>query len=152
MDTNTTLESLLHLCADGVAGYRHAATAIREPKLHAALWKNASEREEIAAVLTNALVARGIKPAHNGSAKGAVHRAWLDAIAALESDNVAAILRECDRGDLVTCDAFESALAGEIGADLKKDLEKQLARIVEARTRIAEAQATLDGRENRVRR
>lgn len=146
MDTNTKLLSLLHVCADGVAGYRHAAAAIREPKLHATLWQNASEREEVSAVITNTLIARGKKPDHNGSTKGAVHRAWLDAIAALEADNASSVLRECERGDVATCDAFEDVLSGELPADLRTTLEDQLKRVFEARNRITAARASVDER------
>jgi uncharacterized protein (TIGR02284 family) len=142
MDTNAKLMTLLRLCADGVAGYRHAALAIREPKLHTALWQNASEREEIGAVITNALVSRGVKPDHEGSAKGAVHRVWLDAIAALESNNTAAILHECERGDVVTCNAFEDAIDDPAASNVREMLVELLSKVFAARARISKARTT----------
>src|SRR5690242_18769057 len=59
------LDHLLMLSADGAEGYRHAAAAVEDPRIHRLLAKHAAEREEIACVLTNTLVSLGHKPTHH---------------------------------------------------------------------------------------
>ncbi|MDB4939331.1 MAG: hypothetical protein JWP87_6303 [Labilithrix sp.] len=134
------LERLLTICSDGVEGYRVAAAKVGAPHLHALLQRNEVEREEIASVLTNALVELGAKPDHHGSLAGAVHRGWVGALGSVHADD--AIVRECTRGDQVTLAAFAEALSHELPADIRDRIESLLRRVLRALERLSSADGT----------
>jgi uncharacterized protein (TIGR02284 family) len=127
-----TLERLLAVCEDGVLGYRRAAAAIDEPRLHAALAAEAARREEVASVLAYALVDLGKKPSHHGSLEGALHRRWVDALAASRAGGAHAILNECVRGERATIYAFAEALAEDLPHAVRTVVQSQLGRVLEA--------------------
>ncbi len=138
------LEKLLVVCADGARGYRHAADAVKEPRLHRVLARSAAHREAIECVLTGALVELGHKPSHHGSAIGAAHRAWLDALVILAADDPRTILRECERGERVTIEAFSSALGGSLPDAVHDVIQTQLGRVLEASASLRHEQSVLD--------
>ncbi|MDF2693905.1 MAG: hypothetical protein K0S65_2288 [Labilithrix sp.] len=131
-DPVRVLERLLVLCADGAAGYRQAAAAVTEPRLHRRLARSAALREESGSVLTCALVALGRKPEHHGSLAGTMHRRWLDAVALVSPNGPLAILRECERGERETLEAFSTALGRSLPADVHSMVQSQLGRVLEA--------------------
>lgn len=133
-DGAPTLERLLTICSDGVEGYRRATTIVRDPHLHALLQRNEVEREEIASVLTNALVEIGAKRDHRGSLMGALHRGWMGALRATHADD--AIVRECVRGDEVTLAAFTEALSHELPAQVRHRVHRQRGRVASALARL----------------
>lgn len=140
MNTNTTnqaaihtLQHLLDVCTDGIEGYRRAAAAI-EGEAHGVLARNAAEREEIAAVLTNELVALGHPPPHHGSVGGAMHRGWLMALGAVHAERP--LLHECMRGERATVDAFAQALAAELPPRSRSIVQSQLSRVLTALERV----------------
>ena len=136
------LERLLTICSDGVEGYRRATAAVRAPYLHALLQRNEVEREEIACVLTNALVEVGEnRDHHRGSLTGALHRGWMGALRAAHADD--AIVRECVRGDEVTLAAFTEALSHELPAQVRDRVRVQRGRVASALERLLAADGTL---------
>jgi uncharacterized protein (TIGR02284 family) len=131
------LQKLLSVCSDGIAGYRHAASAVTEPEAHEFAAQAAAEREEIASVLTVALRALGVHPDHHGSAMGAAHRAWLDAIATLDPGSTPSILRECERGEKETVASFQHVLELGLPKGTREVIQSQLDRIHERRSSLA---------------
>jgi uncharacterized protein (TIGR02284 family) len=131
-DPGRVLERLLVLCADGAAGYREAAAAVAEPRLHRWLARSAAQREEIGSVLTYALVELGRTPEHRGSLAGAVHRHWRSAVVSVSPDGPHAILRECERGEQETIKAFSTALGRSLPADVHSTVQSQLGRVLVA--------------------
>jgi uncharacterized protein (TIGR02284 family) len=129
-DDIRVLEQLLVSCQDGVEGYRRAAGDVEDEHVRRFLEHAAAEREEIASVMTNALVALGYKPAHHGSALGAVHRRWIDVVARARSTS--AILHECQRGERETLAAFSSAAGRELREDVREVVQSQLGRLLQA--------------------
>jgi uncharacterized protein (TIGR02284 family) len=127
-----TLERLLAVCEDGVLGYRRAAAAIDDPRLRAPLAAEAARREEVASVLAYALVDLGTKPSHHGSLEGAIHRRWVDALAASRAGGAHAILKECLRGERATIYAFAEALAEDLPYAVRTVVQSQLGRVLEA--------------------
>jgi uncharacterized protein (TIGR02284 family) len=126
------LERLLVACQDGVEGYRRAADDVEDSSVRRFLAHASAEREEVASVLTNELVALGHKPTHHGSIPGAVHRRWLDALAVLERRATPAILRECQRGEHETLSAFTAAMGRSVPEDVRKVIQAQLGRLLHA--------------------
>jgi uncharacterized protein (TIGR02284 family) len=145
-ETAGILTHLINLCTDGAEGYRHAARSIDDPRVHRVLVENAARRDEIAAVLTSAVVARGQRPGHQASLEGRAHRAWLDTIAALRPNSTHAILRECARGEGETMDAFAEALALQLDDDARNLLQSELGRILDAIAELNRVANDLDAR------
>lgn len=141
----TTLQHLLDVCTDGIEGYRRAAAGIDTPKVHRALAQNAAEREQIAAIFTNALVGLGHPPDHHGTIGGAVHRGWLRALETVHRDD--AILHECLRGERATIDAFAQALASELPGEVRSLVQSQLRRVLAALERVDTANLPVEVKE-----
>ena len=139
-DGTRTLQRLLTICSDGVEGYRRATASVRAPNLHALLQRNEVEREEIASVITNALVEIGAKREHGGSLTGALHRGWLGALRTTHADD--AIVRECMRGDETTLAAFTDALTHSLPADIRQRVDAQRRRVASALERLSAADGT----------
>jgi uncharacterized protein (TIGR02284 family) len=143
-DAVRVVEKLLAVCTDGARGYRHAADAVSTPRLHRILARSAAQREEIAHVLTCALVELGHKPAHHGTALGAAHRGWLDVLAILSSDHPRQILRECTRGELETIQVFSAALGRGLPPNVHDVIQSQLRRVLEASATLRHEQTLLE--------
>lgn len=147
-DPIRVLERLLVLCADGAAGYRHAAAMVKSPeRLHQVLAQNAAHREEIESVLAYALVGLGEKPEHHGSIRGAVHRGWLDALAAFAPDApnaIRAVLHECERGEQKTIEGFTAALGRSLPKEIHDAVQSQLGRVLEAAAALRRESMALD--------
>ena len=138
------LQRLLVVCADGAAGYRHAAAGIPDRSIHAMLARNAAQREEVESVLTYALVELGFKPSHHGSVAGAVHRRWLDTLPAVKADATRAILHECQRGERETIEAFSAALGRSLPTSVHNVVQSQLGRVLEASAALGREVLALD--------
>lgn len=143
-DAVHVLQRLLVVCADGAAGYRHAAAGVPERSIHAVLARNAAQREEMGCVLTYALVELGQKPSHHGSVAGAAHRRWLDALSAVKSDATKAILHECQRGERETIEAFTAALGRSLPERVHTVVQSQLGRVLEASAALGREVLALD--------
>jgi uncharacterized protein (TIGR02284 family) len=142
-DAVATLDHLLVVCSDGAEGYRRAARAVEDARVHAALARAAADREAMGAVLTNALVSLGHKPAHHGSVRGALHQRWIDAIGALPRHATSRILEECARGERETVAAFVEAAGRPLPAAAHDVTETLLRRALEAAARLAELTANV---------
>ena len=138
------LDHLLVLCSDAVAGYRQVARAVKNPEIHRMLEHNASEREEIAAVLTYKLVELGYKPTHHGSIAGAVHRAWLITTATLGLGDTAALLKACATGERETLAQFSAALNLSLPDDVHAVVQSQLGRVLSASAALQHARSELN--------
>ncbi len=138
------LQRLLVVCADGTAGYRHAAAHVPDRSIHAMLARNAAQREEMESVLTYALVELGFKPSHHGSVAGAVHRRWLGALPAVKTNPTRAILRECQRGERETIEAFAAALGRSLPDEVHNVVQSQLGRVLEASAALGREVLALD--------
>jgi uncharacterized protein (TIGR02284 family) len=129
-ESTRALERLLAVCQDGVAGYDRAASKVPDPHLREELAGLAADRAEIAGVLVYALGRSA--PPHHGSFRGAVHRKWLDAVAALERAPTHAVLRECRRGEQQTLHAFTEALGKDLTERARAAIQSQLGRVLAA--------------------
>jgi uncharacterized protein (TIGR02284 family) len=129
------LKRLLTVCADGVAGYRHAAKAVEDPELHAALMHCAAEREEVASVLTYALSKLGAKSDHHRSVAGVIHDGLLDALGVAHARD-RAVLKECERGERATFHALEEVLSHPLPPEVRSVVQSQYGRLLAASERL----------------
>jgi uncharacterized protein (TIGR02284 family) len=137
------LERLLVVCQDGVDGYRRAAADVPAGPLRDFLSGAAARREELTSVLTHALVELGHKPVHHGSIGAAVHRRWLDAVAAL-GGTPEAVLEECQRGERQSLAAFASATGRDLPEAAHRVVRDVCERFLEASAALNRVAADLD--------
>ena len=144
-DPIQVLHHLLVLCSDAAAGYRDAAHAVRDPNIRRMLERNASEREEIASVITYKLVELGHKPTHHGSALGAAHRAWLVTMAKLDPGDTVGLLDACATGERETLARFSAALGRPLPDDVHALVQSQLGRVLSASAALQHARSDVKG-------
>jgi uncharacterized protein (TIGR02284 family) len=126
------IEHLLVVCQDGVDGYRRAAEDVPRGPVKDFLASASAKREELASVLTNALVALGHKPRHHGSVTAAAHRRWLDAVAAVGRGSPEGVLAECRRGEQQSLGAFAAALGAELPGEADRVVREAFQRLLGA--------------------
>lgn len=125
-EVTAQLTKLMHICMDGVEGFRDAAEKIGPPYADRFLLF-ALERERIAGELRQQVLARDAgtgQPEKRGDAMGVVHRGWLDLKSAL-GGGPKAILAECERGEDAAVKAFQDAINTQ---SLPPDIETLLNR------------------------
>jgi uncharacterized protein (TIGR02284 family) len=149
------IEHLLVVCQDGADGYRRAAEDVPKGPVKDFLASASAKREELASVITNALVALGRKPSHHGSVAAAAHRRWLDAVAAVGRGSPAGVLEEGRRGEQQSLGAFVAALGGQLPEDVQRVVRDVFQRLLGATAALEEfadafAAGTLDSVTHRV--
>ena len=93
------LNLCIEACTDGRKGYAVAAVDARDVDLKRFLQRTSFERAEFVTQLQQALRSLGGVPENHGSARGALHRGWLDVRIAVEGRSDAVVMEECALGD-----------------------------------------------------
>jgi uncharacterized protein (TIGR02284 family) len=138
------IEHLLVVCQDGVDGYRRAAEDVPKGRVKDFLASASAKREELASVLTNALVGLGHKPAHHGSVAAAAHRRWLDAVATVGRGSANGVLEECRRGEQQSLAAFTAALGRDLPEDAHRVVRDVFQRLLQASAALNQVAADLE--------
>jgi uncharacterized protein (TIGR02284 family) len=136
-----TLNTLIATCKDGEKGYGEAAKNVSDPALKERFETLKKQRAEFAADLTQEFHRLGGDREKAGTWTGKFHRGWMDLKAAIKAKDGAMILKECARGEHAALKHYEEALAGEMPAETRALIEKQLPKIKEAQARISQLQA-----------
>lgn len=126
------LDQLVTLCGDAILGYREAARVTVDSEVRSLLERNASEREEIASVLTYKLIELGHEPRHDRSIAGAIHRRYLETMAAVTPGDPARVLDACATGERETLAQFSFALGQALPDDVHNVVQSQLGRVLSA--------------------
>ncbi|MGH7280667.1 MAG: ferritin-like domain-containing protein [Polyangiaceae bacterium] len=139
------LNSCIEACTDGQKGYAIAASDARASDLKVYLQRCSDKRAEFVLQLQRALRSFGGVPENQGSARGALHRGWLDVRLAVEGRSDAVVLEECALGDGAARFVYERALA-----DTFEDLPREVRMMLQAQ--YASIGACRDELERRLRR
>jgi uncharacterized protein (TIGR02284 family) len=123
-----TLNDLIKINNDRVAGFEEAATDLKEDQddLKSMFHQLAGQSRTNANQLAGYVHGQGAEPESETSVPGAIHRAWIDVKAKLGGDDRKSILAECERGEDAIKKAYRSALKPE--SDLTTE-EKEIVRI-----------------------
>lgn len=127
----SVLNDLIETCKDGVNGFRTAADAVSNPRAKALFTSRAQVIEKASAELSAQVRQLGGDPEKTGSIAGAVHRGWINIKSVVTGKDDDAIVAECERGEDVAVNNYESAL--------EKDLPPQVHTMVEQQYRGAVA-------------
>src|SRR5258705_5167359 len=124
-DLIDSLNHLIRVCRDGQEGYLQAAEHVKSAWLQGLFQSFSTQREQFATELTNLVSGLGVEPTSGTTVAGALHRTWIDFRTAVTGDggNDAIILEECEHGEDVAKEAYET--------ELNKGLPEQIHRVVQ---------------------
>nr|WP_321413236.1 PA2169 family four-helix-bundle protein [uncultured Allomuricauda sp.] len=105
------LNEIVRKNEDAIKGYKKAAENAKEVGLQNYFQNKARERSNFLNELKAATPALNLENDMDGSAKGAMHRAWMDTKAFFSSDNDESMLEEAIRGDKAAVENYNEVLA-----------------------------------------
>ena len=118
------LNDLIRAGRDAEHGFLAAADSVPEPELVEIFSEYALQRAKFVVELQDRVRALRADPEFAGSIGGDVHRAWMGLKAAIESNEVHAILSECERGEDMAVRAYRDGLR-------ERDVDAQTREIVQ---------------------
>ncbi len=114
MSTNSnqikTLNNLITILYDGENGYKEAADEVNSVTLATRFRQLAQQRYNFGHEIKPFIKNLGGEVDKGGSVIASLHRVWMDLKAAIASNDEAAILDECIRGEESAVKAYEEAL------------------------------------------
>jgi uncharacterized protein (TIGR02284 family) len=132
----STLNRLIRTCIDGQNGFESAAQNVGDLNLKRLFESYAQQRTEFATELQQELRLVGEEPTDRGHATAALHRGVMEVKAAVSGGDEGAIISECERGEDLAVEAYESALGESLPDELRRLVERQFLRIKEAHDQI----------------
>lgn len=132
----STLNDLIQICCDGEKGFAEAAEHVDDASLKLELTDYSLQRHDFAADLQSLVTATGEEPVNHGDMAGALHRAWIDLKTKFASNDRAAILAECERGEDAAVKAYEQALDKGLPVDYSQLVQSQYIAVKRTHDRI----------------
>jgi uncharacterized protein (TIGR02284 family) len=132
----STLNRLIRTCIDGQNGFESAARNVSDLNLKRLFESYAQQRIEFARELQQELRGVGEEPTDKGHASAALHRGVMDVRAAVSGEGEGAIISECERGEDMAVEVYETALHASLPDQLRSVVEQQFLRIKEAHDQI----------------
>ena len=144
MTTNETaaraFTDLLEISRTGAKGYQEAAEGVTNPQLKSELSRLSQQRARFVAELEQQASQLGVS-AHDttvesvvADAAAAVHRGWINIKSAVTGQDDAAILGECETGDAVALQAYETALKAQgLPQQAQAVIQKQHGEVLQAK-------------------
>jgi uncharacterized protein (TIGR02284 family) len=137
---------LLEISRNGAQGYHEAAEGATNPRLKSELNRFSEQRARFAAELEQQARQLGVAATHEttvesvvADAAAAVHRGWINIKTAVTGHNDVAILDECETGDAVALQAYETALqANDLPLQAKAIIQKQHGQVLQAKNWITQ--------------
>ncbi|MCA9260113.1 MAG: PA2169 family four-helix-bundle protein [Planctomycetales bacterium] len=126
-ETIDGVQKLIRYNIDAEKGFREAADQIEDARLSALFSEIADQRSALALELQGYVAWNDEEPVDEGSALGAVHRAWLKVRALLNGGDAYAILAEAERGEDHIKDAYEEVLKETAGSAMNDVFQHQYA-------------------------
>lgn len=102
------LNRLIEINTDAEKGYATAAADARNPELKDAFADRSRECSYRVIALQDAVQRYNVLPENQGTAKGALHRGWMETRRIVEGPNDGIVLEECARGEAAAVKAYQS--------------------------------------------
>ena len=132
-DVAKKLNNLLEKNYDAEKGYQDAAERIENPTMKDFLQKQAQKRYDFGHEIKTEIKNYGEEPDKGGSAKGTVHRAWMDLKAAVASSSEEQVMEEVQRGEQSAINEYNEVISEtSLPPSVQQVLTKQRDQIVEA--------------------
>ncbi len=136
-ETLKILDDLIQTAKDGTEGYRLAAESVEDADLASIFTAFSAQREAFVSELQGLAAGFGGDPADSATVVGTLHRGWINLKQAISSNDRAAVLAECQRGDEHAVESYEDAIGTPLPEPVQQILRPQLAFIREALEKIA---------------
>ncbi|SHM14174.1 ferritin-like domain-containing protein [Hymenobacter psychrotolerans] len=149
-ETARAYNDLVEINKTAAKGYQEAAEEVSSADLKSKLSQMSQQRAQFAADLTQHARQLGINPEHESTveatiadAAAAVHRGWINIKSAITGQNDSAILGECENGDAVALQSYETALKSqELPAEARSVIQQQHGSILSDKNWITQQKAT----------
>ncbi len=135
-ETLKILDDLIQTARDGSEGYRLSADAVEDADLSAIFSTFSSQRDAFVSELQGLATGFGGDPTDSSTVAGTLHRGWINLTHAISSNDRAAVLAECQRGDEHAVESYEDAIGTPLPESVQQILRLQLTSIREALEKI----------------
>ena len=140
---------LVEINKTGAKGYQEAAEGVSSPQLKSELSRLSQQRAQFASELTQQASAHGLNMPMTNTVEGlvtdaaaAVHHAWINIKSAITGQNDSAILGECETGDSVALQAYETVMqSADLPVQAKAIVEQQHSQVLQAKNWITQQKA-----------
>ncbi|UYZ60283.1 ferritin-like domain-containing protein [Hymenobacter latericus] len=145
-DAARAFNDLVEINKTGAKGYQEAAEGVSNPQLKSELSRLSQQRAQFASELEQQARQMGVDVTDTNTVEGvvadaaaAVHRGWINLKSAITGQNDAAILGECETGDSVALQAYETALKSQsLSGQVSSIIQKQHGEILAAKNQITQ--------------
>lgn len=144
-DIISTLNDLIETCKDGKHGYQTAAENIENGEYKKLFNQYSLQRDNFANELKAEVRRLGGDPEDSGSLSGSLHRGWMNIKSAVSSNDLDAIISECEEGEDVALKNYDEALEKkELPADVRSIIKSQYVKVKHAHDRIRSLEKRID--------
>jgi len=119
------INELIEVNRDAVTGYMRAADAIESAALTAQMNQFARQHDKCISDLSTFVISLSGEPANERPATGQPNRAWLSIDTTVDEGQREAIFKECEYGEQVVIQAYESALQNPMPENIGKVIQEQ---------------------------
>lgn len=125
------VKSIIELNTDASEGFQKAADQIENADIAGYFRQCSSRRAQFAEQLKRVVQLNDEDAPQSGTAKGKLHRWWLDIRGTIQDGDEHAILAEAERGEDAIKQEYEEVLKGTAGSPLNAVLSDQYAAVKE---------------------
>jgi len=149
-ETARAYNDLVEINKTAAKGYQEAAEGISDAQLKSKLSQMSQQRAQFAAELTQHAQQFGINPEDGNTVEGvvadaaaAVHRGWINIKSAITGQDDSAILGECETGDSVALQSYETALkSNELPTEARNVIQQQHGSILSDKNWVTQQKST----------
>lgn len=131
-DTLSGVKSIIEINIDSSKGFQTAAENIENADIAGYFRQCSTRRAQFADQLSRVVDVNGVDSPDSGSAKGTIHRWWMDLRGTIQNGNEHAVLAEAERGEDSIKGKYEEVLKKTAGSPLNAVLTDQYAAVKEA--------------------
>lgn len=126
-DQTKGLNKIITTLYDGENGYKEAAEEVDSTALATKFRELSQQRYDFGHEIKPFITQLGGKVDKGGSTGAALHRAWIDLKSAVATQDEAAIIKECIRGDESGIESYQEVLKdAHLTADARQTVTRQL--------------------------
>ena len=150
--TARAYNDLVEINKTGAKGYQEAAEGVSNPALKSELSRLSQQRAQFASELTQHASQYGLNVTEGNTVEGlltdaaaAVHHGWINIKSAITGQSDAAVLGECETGDSVALQAYETALqSADLPTEAKSILQQQHGQVLQAKNWVTQQKGQMN--------
>lgn len=127
--TLTKVQNIIQMNIDSQKGFSAAAKDVKDPGVATLFRRVGGERSGNVAELQKVVSYSGEEPQDDGSVKGAMHRAWMNARSAITGGDSHTVLAEAERGEDAIKELYEDTLKEASGSPVYDVLQRQYVKV-----------------------